>query len=54
MYAEHGLPFGRHATYTRRYPNFRNQGIIEPLPSQLKEVYTRYLCVIVEGKLDIV
>jgi hypothetical protein len=32
----------------------RNQGIIEPLPSQLKEVYTRYLSVFEEGKLYIV
>jgi len=33
---------------------FRNQGIIEPLPSQLEEVYTRYLSVLEEGELDIV
>jgi hypothetical protein len=31
----------------------RNQGIIEPLPSQLEEVYTRYLSVFEEGELDI-
>ena len=37
-----------------RYPNFRNQGIFNPLPSQLEEVYTRYLSVIEEGELDIV
>ena len=32
----------------------RNQGIIEPLPSQLEEVYTSYLSVLEEGKLYIV
>ena len=37
-----------------RYPNFRNQGIFNPLPSQLEEVYTRYISVIEEGELDIV
>jgi hypothetical protein len=37
-----------------RYPQVRSQGIIEPLPSQLEEVYTRYLSVIEEGELDIV
>ena len=30
------------------------EGIINPLPSQLEEVYTHYLSVIVEGELDIV
>jgi hypothetical protein len=32
----------------------RNQGIIDPLPSQLEEVYTCYLSVFEEGELDIV
>ena len=32
----------------------QKEGVIEPLPSQLKEVYTRYLSVIEEGELDIV
>jgi len=31
----------------------RNQGIIESLPSQLKEVCIRYLSVFEEGELDI-
>jgi len=37
-----------------RYPQVRIQGIINPLPSQLKEVYTHYLSVFEEGELDIV
>jgi hypothetical protein len=32
----------------------RNQGIIESLPSQLKEVCIRYLSVFEEGELDVV
>ena len=32
----------------------QKEGVIEPLPSQLKEVYTRYLSVIEERELDIV
>jgi hypothetical protein len=30
----------------------RNQGIIEPLPSKLEEVFTRYLSVFEEGEMD--
>ena len=35
---------------------YKNQkeGIIESLPSQLKEVYNRYLNVLNEGEMDIV
>ena len=36
--------------YTNKLATFRNQGIINPLPSQLEEVYTHYLSVIVEGE----
>jgi hypothetical protein len=32
----------------------KTKEIINPLPSQLEEVYTRYLSVIEEGELDIV
>ena len=41
-------------SYTKPLQQIRNQGIIEPLPSQLEEVYTRYLGVLEEGKLYIV
>ena len=37
-----------------RWPQIRNQGIIEPLPSQLKEVYNQYLSVLEDGQPDIV
>jgi hypothetical protein len=37
-----------------RYPQVRSQGIIDLLPSQLEEVYTRYLSALDEGDLDIV
>jgi hypothetical protein len=30
------------------------EGIIDPLPSQLEEVYTRYLSVFEEGEMDVV
>ena len=40
------------------HPEFEHksqkEGIIEPLPSQLKEVCIRYLSVFEEGELDIV
>jgi len=29
--------------YTERYPSFWSQGIINPLPSKLEEVYGRFL-----------
>lgn len=35
----------RYFSYTNTLQQIRNQGIIEPLPSKLKEVYTRYLSV---------
>ena len=38
----HSYPSG-YAPYTERYPNFWNQGIINPLPSKLEEVYGRFL-----------
>ena len=41
-------------SYTKPLQQIRNQGIIEPLPSQLEEVYTRYLSVLEKGKLYIV
>ena len=44
----------RYFSYTNTLQQIRNQGIIEPLPSKLKEVYTRYLSVFEEGKLYIV
>ena len=44
----------RYFSYTNTLQQIRNQGIIEPLPSKLKEVYTRYLSALDEGDLDIV
>ena len=41
-------------SYTKPLQQIRNQGIIEQLPSQLEEVYTRYLSVLEKGKLYIV
>ena len=38
----HSYPSG-YAPYTERYPNFWNQGIINPIPSKLEEVYGRLL-----------
>ena len=32
----------RYRSHTKGYPQISNQRIINPLPSQLKEVYTRY------------
>jgi len=49
----HSYPSG-YAPYTERYPNFWNQGIINPLLSKLEEVYTRYLSALEKGELDIV
>ena len=46
--------FQRYFSYTEPLQQIINQGIIEPLPSQLEEVYTRYLSVLEEGKLYIV
>jgi hypothetical protein len=43
--------YGEHQEF--EYKN-QKEGIIESLPSQLKEVYKRYLNIIEEGEMDIV